>query len=294
MKTIVSINQAWEDALSQHFDKSVSLERVAVVGGASINEARTLHTTEGRFFVKINDAKSFPEMLKLEAKGLEFLAEHSDFAIPKPLACGESEGKQWIMMEHIEGVSRKEDFWTLFATRLADMHRKSVDYFGLGMDNYLGSLRQTNTPRDNWPEFFAAQRIEPQLKMAKDRGRLSAEMERRFETLLSHIEDFFPDEPPAAIHGDLWSGNFMTNLAGEATVVDPAVYFGHREMDIGMSRMFGGFDDQFYKAYHEAYPLEPGWEERIEVANLYPLLAHVNLFGGSYVAQVTAILRKYA
>lgn len=294
MKIEISINQAWEDALSQHFDKKISLDRVSVVGGGSINEARTLHTSEGKFFVKINDAHSFPDMLKLEAKGLRFLAEHSDFAIPKPLACGESEGKQWIVMEHIEGVSRKEDFWRLFATRMADMHRNSADHFGLETDNYLGSLRQCNTRTDSWPDFFAAQRIEPQLKEAKDRGKLSDEMKRRFETLLSHVEDFFPDEPPAAIHGDLWSGNFMTNTSGEATIVDPAVYFGHREMDLGMSRMFGGFEDAFYDAYHEAYPLEPGWEARIEVANLYPLLAHVNLFGGSYVAQVTAILRKYA
>ncbi len=266
---------------------------MSIVGGGSINDARRLETSEGSYFAKINSAEDYPGMFEAESSGLKFLKEHCTFRIPIPIATGVTEDIQWILMENINSINRKPDFWEEFGRKLADMHKNSADYFGLDENNYLGSLIQRNDRRDKWEDFFSEMRIRPQLEMAKENGLASSEFLRLFEKMLSRVERYFPKEPPAALHGDLWTGNFMTDSHGEAVIFDPAVYYGHREMDLGMSKLFGGFDKRFYDAYHEVYPLESGWEERIHVANLYPLLAHVNLFGGSYTGQVIQILRKH-
>ena len=116
----------------------------------------------------------------------------------------------------------------------------------------------------------------------------------RFERLFHQLDTLFPTEPPALLHGDLWSGNFLCDEKSRPVLIDPAVYYGHREMDLAMTKLFGGFDAELYKAYHAEWPLEQGWEERLELYNLYPLLVHVNLFGGAYVQQVETILKRYA
>ncbi len=283
----------WQAALSKYTLQDVAIERVSIVGGGSINEARVIHTNLGSYFAKINDAEKFPGMFEAECQGLQFLSEHSEFAIPTPIHAGRTGSSQWLIMEHLSGAQRKPEYWAQFGQRLAGMHKRSNTFFGLERSNYLGSLVQYNEPCDTWPEFYRTQRLLPQMQLAREQGKLSTQMERGFERLFAKLDDFFPPEPPAALHGDLWSGNFMTNKQGEASIFDPAVYYGHREMDLAMTHLFGGFDEQLYAAYHEEYPLEPGWEERVHVANLYPLMAHVNLFAGSYVTEVNAVLRKH-
>lgn len=285
---------AWLKALNKALNSNSTLLNVGVVGGGSINDARRINTSEGSFFVKLNDAEPFPGMFEAEAKGLAFLAEHSSFEIPKPIATGETLDKQWIIMEIITSGAKKPDYWENFGRRMAEMHKRTNDTFGLSYDNYIGSLPQYNKPTAEWPEFFVEQRLKPQLEMAKSKSLASSEIVRLFEKVFSRAERYFPKEPPAALHGDLWTGNFMTTASGDATIFDPSVAFGHREMDIGMSKLFGSFDNKFYAAYNEVYPMEKGWEQRVNIANLYPLMAHVNIFGGSYTSQVMNILRKYA
>jgi len=287
------LHSAWITAINAKLDSQLKLERVNLIGGGSINDARRLETSEGIFFVKLNEAEPFPGMLKAEAQGLEFLGEHSTFDIPKPIATGETEGTQWIIMEHIAQGNKTDDYWETFGHKLADMHRKTSAQFGLDYNNYLGSLPQINTVSDSWSDFFVHQRLEPQIKMAREKGIASSEMVRYFDKLFTRADRYFPKEAPSAIHGDLWTGNFMTTEKGEATIFDPSVHYGHREMDIGMSKLFGGFDKRFYEAYNSVYPMQSGWETRIHVANLYPLMAHVNIFGGSYTSQVMSILRRY-
>ncbi len=287
------LSDDWQKAIEKFRDKKITINRVSIVGGGSINDARRLETSEGTYFAKINSAEEFPGMFDAEATGLNFLREHCKFRIPLPVATGITEEIQWILMENINSTNRKADFWEEFGRKLAEMHRQSTDYFGFESNNYLGSLVQKNDKRDTWESFFAEMRIEPQLEMAKINGHCTSEFVRLFEKMLGRIDRYFPKEPSAALHGDLWTGNFMTDSKGEAVIFDPAVYYGHREMDLGMSKLFGGFDKRFYEAYNEVYPLEPGWEDRLHIANLYPLLAHVNLFGGSYTSQVTQILRKH-
>jgi len=129
--------------------------------------------------------------------------------------------------------------------------------------------------------------------MAVGSGRLNTSLSKSFARFCNQVESIFPKEEPSLLHGDLWSGNFMVNNEGNACIYDPAVYYGHREMDIGMSKLFGGFDKAFYLAYNQEYPMEKGWERRVEYCNLYPLLVHVNLFGGGYASSVSAILSRF-
>lgn len=150
-----------------------------------------------------------------------------------------------------------------------------------------------NIPTENWPDFINHYRLQPLAQMAFDQHLLSPADLTAIDRLVQQLPRIFPEEPPALIHGDLWSGNFMTDSKGEAVMYDPAVYYGHREMDLGMTRLFGGFDAEFYDAYNETYPLVSGWEQRLEIANLYPLLVHVNLFGMGYVGSVRQVLKDF-
>jgi len=263
------------------------------VGGGSIN--RTYHASAGEksVFVKLNNADAYPGMFEAEARGLELLRGNSQFEIPRVLKTGAENNTAYLVMEWITAGSPAPDFWENFAQNLADMHRHSVDQFGLDYPNYIGSLPQHNEVRKRWPEFYIEMRLEPQLRMARDSGHADSTLIRRFEKLFARMESLYPAEPPALLHGDLWCGNFMCTWAGQATIFDPAIYFGHREMDLAMSKLFGGFDRSFYEFYHENNPLENGWQERIPLGQLYPLLVHVNLFGSGYLSQVKSCLQGF-
>jgi fructosamine-3-kinase len=272
---------------------NVDVEQASGVGGGSINDAWRIDTNEGRFFLKTNNADRYPSMFEAEADGLDRLRSTSTLPVPAVLAYGEDHDTTWLLLEWIEPASPSRDHWRNFGQRLARLHRHTNDHFGLERDNYIGSLIQRNDPDRDWSSFFIHQRLEPMLKKARDKRKVEGGTALRFERLFSRLDALFPKEPPALLHGDLWKGNFLTGSDGEAWVVDPAVYYGHREMDIAMSRLFGGFEAEFYLAYDQEYPLEKGWQERIDLCNLYPLLVHVDLFGGSYVTQVDTILKRY-
>lgn len=263
------------------------------VGGGSINDAWRIDTDQGPFFLKTNSADRFPSMFEAEADGSERLRSAGTIGVPRVIAFGEEQDTSFLLLEWIEAATRRADFWPGFGEKLAKLHRTTADRFGLDRHNYIGSLVQRNDQDPEWVSFFIHQRLEPMLKMARDGRKVEAGMAFRFERLFAQLDRLFPREPPALLHGDLWSGNFITGPDGEAWIIDPAVYFGHREMDLAMTRLFGGFDHGFYAGYQQEFPLEKGWEERVDLCNLYPLLVHVNLFGGGYVAQVEAILRRF-
>ena len=164
--------------------------------------------------------------------------------------------------------------------------------FGLDHDNYIGSLAQSNKKHADWISFFMEERIRPQLKLAMDKKLIDEGTVKQFDKLFDHFDRLIPKEKPALLHGDLWNGNFLVSDSSRAALIDPAVYFGHREMDLAMTTLFGGFDSEFYRAYDEVFPLEKGFEKRVDIHNLYPLLVHVNLFGGGYVRQVKAVLNN--
>ena len=212
----------------------------------------------------------------------------------KPLGFGEIDGKKFLLIEYIESRSRREDFWELFGAALAEMHkRNSADEFGLDHDNYIGRLPQSNKMCPDWIDFFINERLEPQLSLALDFKRIDKSYAIKFRNLYNKLPSLLPAESPSLLHGDLWSGNYMVGNLGEPVIIDPAVYYGHREIEISFTRMFGGFGDEFYKTYHETYPLLPDFDERIDIYNLYPYLVHVNLFGTSYLGGVDRVIKKY-
>ncbi len=176
---------------------------------------------------------------------------------------------------------------------MADLHRQSNPSFGLDHSNFIGSLPQHNEQHLDGTTFFIQQRLEPQLNMALDSKQLTKKDAENFHLLYQRLPELIPEEPPALIHGDLWGGNFICSEKGQGVLIDPAVSYANREMDLAMSRLFGGFAPRFYSAYFESFPTEPNLETRLGLYQIYYLLVHVNIFGGGYVNQVRSVLSQY-
>ncbi len=271
-----------------------TVKSVNSVGGGSINQTYQINSTKQQYFVKINSATRYPGMFAAEEKGLQLLSKNCELAIPNVISHAKWQDDAFLVLEFIPSENRKKDFWEHFGEHLAHLHQQSSAQFGLDHNNYIGSLPQSNTFHQTWAEFFVVERLEPLMKQARDENLCDYNLSRKFDSLFHKMDTLFPQDPPALLHGDLWSGNFMTGPEGFASIYDPAVYYGHREMDLGMSRLFGGFDAAFYRSYHHTYPLEKGWEERLELANLYPLLVHLLLFGTGYLSGIQRTLSNYA
>jgi len=279
--------------LAEKLGPGLKIEEISELSGGSINEAARIKTNKGIFFAKCNESKKFPGMMAAEVKGLELLRNANAISIPEVIAQKTISNTQYLILEYINGPSTKKDLWEDFGRSLARLHKHSAEKFGLDHPNYIGSLPQNNRQHDKWPEFFILERLEPQIKMAVDGKQISRNVISQFGKLFSSLNTIFSQEKPSLLHGDLWSGNFLTGSNGQPCIIDPAVYYGHREMDIAMTKLFGGFSPGFYEGYLSEFPLEKGWEKRAEVCNLYPLMVHVNLFGGSYVDQVESTLKRY-
>lgn len=256
--------------------------------GGDINQASKIETNSGDFFFLKWNQTAPSNMFETEANGLELLRSAlTNLIIPEIFLIGDN----FLLLEFIEESNRGSSFD--FGVQLAKLHRTSNELFGLGHSNFIGRLPQQNKYHADWLEFFMRERLEPQVKMAIDSGNLSVSFSSIFDRVMNYTYVVFPDEPPALLHGDLWGGNYMFNSEGKACIFDPAVYFGHREMDIAMSRLFSGFDASFYNGYNEEYPLAKGAEERFKLCNLYPILVHANLFGGHYISQAEALLKRF-
>lgn len=257
-----------------------------VVGG-DINQAFAIRLVDGRrAFVKTH-ASPPPTMYAREADGLEWLAEAGALRVPEVLAVSET----FLALELIEPGPPAADHDATLGRGLAALHRRGAPGFGWRANNFIGSLAQDNGAETDWTSFYARRRLEPQLRLAVQSGHASAWMQRAFDELLPRLGELVgPAEPPSRLHGDLWGGNCHTAPTGEPVLIDPAVYGGHREMDLAMMRLFGGFAPAVFDAYQEAWPLADGWRERLPLCQLYPLMVHVNLFGGSYVAPVERAL----
>jgi len=275
----------------QKFAAAVSC--TSPVGGGCINRAFCLEAGETKYFLKWNDAGKYPGMFEAEAKGLKLLRDAGVIKIPRVFRTETAGTYSFILMEWIEQGSRKSSFWNDFGKSLAHLHSHTQEQFGLDHDNYIGSLSQSNRQCGSWIEFFMHERIEPQWKLAVNTGKLADLPIGQLANLERILPEIIPDEKPALLHGDLWNGNFLVDTEGAACLIDPAVYYGHREMDLAMTKLFGGFDPEFYRSYQAEFPLEKGFESRLDIHNLYPLLVHVNLFGGGYVQQVKNILSRF-
>jgi fructosamine-3-kinase len=232
-------------------------------------------------------------MFKTEYNSLQTLKSQCPLLVPEPIALGRIDNWSYLLMEFIQTSAKELEYWQKLGEGLAVMHRATNKKFGWDRNNYIGRLPQSNQWHQRWLEFYISERLLPQMNLAGQSGELPSSLQIKLEQLCSKLDHFFVPEPSAFLHGDLWSGNLMIGPAGEPCLVDPAVYFGHREIEIAFTTLFGGFDDKFYQAYHQSYPLEPGFRERVDLYNLYPLLVHLNLFGSGYLGEITRIVNRY-
>ncbi len=270
--------------------------RAAVpVPGGDINSAfRVTLADQRQLFVK-SHAGPPPGFYSAEAEGLRWLAEANVLTVPKVLSVADDE-PAYLALRFIDSAARCADFDVRLGRGLAALHQslgRSESAFGLDRANYIGVLPQDNTPMPDWPSFYAQRRLLPQLQLAVQSGLVDHRMRREFDRLLSSIEQLAgPTEPPARLHGDLWRGNLMVDQAGLPCLIDPAVYAGHREMDLAMMQLFGGFSAAVFDAYDQVWPRTAGHQRRVALYQLYPLLVHVNLFGAGYLAAVERALTQ--
>lgn len=272
----------------------VPLLEARPLSGGDINQVYRLRMSDSTDFVlKLNAKERYPEMFEKEGKGLGLLSS-AGCNTPRVQMCFEEGKNQYLILELIEEGRPTSTSWESFGQQLGTLHLQSNDFYGLDHDNYIGSLEQVNKQEKSWAEFFISNRLLPLIKKASERNLLGSSHWKSFESLFVRLPGLIPEEKPALLHGDLWSGNLMFDHQGTPVFIDPAVYFGHREIDIAMTRMFGGFNERFLSTYNEVRPLETSWESRIELHNLYPTLVHLVLFGRSYLGGVERVLRRFA
>jgi protein-ribulosamine 3-kinase len=286
-----------EAALEARTGRASPIDRVSPVGGGCISPTARFTTAAGESFFLKRGGPGLPAgMLEAEARGLEALAAAEAVRVPEVIGTGGSGPDGWLLLEWLPPGGVQATTWERLGRDLARLHRRRARRFGADRDNFIGSLAQSNAPVDSWPDFWRDHRLEPQLRLARDRGLLGAGEARRFDAVFANLDtalEAAADDGASLLHGDLWSGNVHILEDGTPAVVDPSVYHGHREVDLAMAQLFGGFDAAFRSAYLEAWPLEPGYEPtRRAIYQLYYLLVHVNLFGPSYLAGTRAALAE--
>ncbi|QCX01904.1 fructosamine kinase family protein [Aggregatimonas sangjinii] len=272
----------------------IKISNIQSISGGDISEAFLLETDTERFFCKVNHQNDAYTMFVAEKLGLDAISQTKTIAVPKILLCEALEKGGFLVMEYIEPKQTSSIDMERLGHHLAALHRHSkTNMFGWNKANFIGSLPQSNNTDSDWARFYVQERLVPQLKRAKDSKLLSAEEIPIPKTLLQACQGLFPEVVPSLLHGDLWSGNYLISADGTPYLIDPAVYWGHHEVDIAMTRLFGGFGTSFYDAYSESFPKIGGEIARTEIYQLYYLLVHLNLFGSSYQAAVRAILKRY-
>ena len=296
MNTIPNYNSL-AGALVDLFGNSVAITETDRLSGGDINKAYGLTLNTGdKIFMKAN-AKSNAAFFTAEAAGLSAIASTKAISTPKIICTGTDDGEDvgysFLLLEFIKSSGKISTYWETFAQELAAMHKADVGKeFGFSQDNFIGARPQQNTPAISWISFFRDQRLAPQFKAAD--SYFTAADREKITKLLDNMDRFLIEpEQPSLLHGDLWSGNVMCGSDGKAMLIDPACYVGHREADLAMTELFGGFPQSFYDTYKEAFPLQPGYEERRDLYNLYQLLNHLNLFGPTYLEPVLSIVGEY-
>lgn len=275
------------DWLTEHGHSRVVGQRR--VGGGCINNGEQLETEGGAsFFLKSNKAAPV-DMFAREAEGLAALRIANGPRYPEPLLWAE----EFILLEDLRPAPRAKDYWERLGRQLAAQHASTNSQFGFAHDNYLGTTPQTNKWTPDGNQFFGEQRLGFQARLGRDNGGLSRAEAAQIERLADRLPDLIPPQPKSLIHGDLWGGNAISDERGQPALIDPAAHYGWAEAELGMTALFGGFDQRFYRAYEEVRPLDKGWRDRLPIYNLYHLLNHLNLFGPGYHGQVTYVLSQF-
>lgn len=283
-KAIISV-------IEDHLSETITGSRF--VSGGSINIAYELQTADGKYFLKVNHKALYPGMFAAEAKGLAMLTQTKAVKVPVIVLQGDAGNESFLLLEWVDAKRGSVQATQVLGAQLAQVHLNTANEFGLDQDNYIGSLAQSNRKHNKWSDFFIQERLQPMVSLAVDKRLLEYEDVGNFEKLYTKLPELFDEEAPALLHGDLWAGNYLTTPADEPYLIDPAVYYGHREVDVAMTTLFGGFSREFYIEYDNVFPFAEGWQERVDLWNLYPLLVHVNLFGLGYLGRLRKEMKSY-
>jgi fructosamine-3-kinase len=275
-----------------HINETI-VSKCSVSGGCIANAQKIITESGKEYFLK--SGVSVDDVFLKEANGLNELANSKAIHIPKVVLVDD----KFLLLEFISSSRMIPTFWEDFGVKFALMHKFTSDKFGFFEDNYIGNTVQVNIPNEkeanSWEDFYFNKRLLFQVKLAEKSNLLSAEFIKLFSQLEKKYHQIMQsdNESPSLLHGDLWSGNFIVDAKGEACLIDPAVYYGNREADLAMTKLFGGFDYEFYQAYNREYPLQDGWQYREAIYKLYHVINHINLFGSSYHTQAIQLMREY-
>ena len=265
----------------------INLQRVS---GGDISDAFNFSLDGSSYFLKVNTAGN-NGFFEAESIGLKEISKV--VKTPQVLGQGVEGEHSFLLLNWIDSGIKTDNFWTHFGEQLAGLHALKAEHFGFWSHNYIGSLPQLNVQTDDWPNFFAEYRIDCLVEVAFNQRLLKQHHLHGFKSLEGEYESLFPNCEPCLLHGDLWSGNFLCDQHGESVLIDPAVYYGHPEMELAFTSMFGGFSQEFYESYFSINPQIPGFKDRIAIYNLYPTLVHLILFGPSYLSGIESVLRRF-
>ncbi len=268
------------------------IQNIVAAGGGSISQSFCVFGEKSSWFIKLNRSSMLP-MFDAEAKGLTALGKCTALRIPKVFGCAKEEEMAYLLTEHIQMSPLRGKTAVFQAGRsLAALHQIKGMSFGWHENNFIGSSPQINAFQDSWPRFFAHYRLLPQLEMAKVRGASESMVDKGLR-LLELLPAFFQEYEPdiSLTHGDLWGGNAALDETGRFVLFDPAIHYADRETDLAMSELFGGFPEDFYAGYETFWPLDTGYAMRRPLYQLYHVLNHFNLFGGSYQSQAERLIR---
>lgn len=265
------------------------------VGGGCINDAQTITTADKRQFFLKQNFHSAKDMFFKEANGLKELKKAAAIRVPEVVLVDTN----FILLEQINTGKKSHTFDEDFGRSFARLHQYTSEYFGFYEDNYIGSTPQKNIPdsdeKNNWIKFYFNKRIFFQYKLLEKNGYADSSIRKRILLLENKFDEIIKgsENIPSLLHGDLWSGNYLVDENGNACLIDPAVYYGNREADLAMTKLFGGFSSVFYQAYNELFPLPEGYEYRENIYKLYHIMNHLNLFGGGYYHQTISLIDYY-
>ncbi|NWF51114.1 MAG: fructosamine kinase family protein [Ignavibacteriaceae bacterium] len=287
MKSLESIKKKIEEHLG-----SPVIETIPMGGGCINNASKIVLASKDVLFLKYN-FRLPKDIFTKEANGLNELLKADAIRVPKVILSDEN----FLLIEFINSSSKEKKFFEYFGKKFAALHKFTGASFGFYENNYIGSNLQLNTGADcsDWTQFYFENRLLFQFRLAEKNGYATDELKNKMFALEKKIHNILSgiNPQPSLLHGDLWSGNFISDKAGKACLIDPAVYYGHREADLAMTKLFGGFDKAFYESYNEAYPLEDGYAYRENIYKLYHVLNHLNLFGRGYYSQAISLMNFY-
>jgi len=282
-----------EEALMRATGSIPDIKNLQFISGGLVNQTVFTDTSEGKYFIKFNEVRPI-EMFETEAKGLQLLREALPLTkIPEVIYAGKIADRNFLVLSYHQEQQTTEKFWQNLGRSIASLHQTNAEKAGLSFDNFNGPLTQKNTEQDNWVEFFFEKRLRAQFGLAYYNNIIDKNYLGKLDQLEPALEHLYEAEPFSLLHGDFWRGNIFATNNQQPCIFDSAVYFGHREVDITTAKLFGGFNPLFFETYQEAFPLQFGAKERMEIYSLYPLMIYVNLYGTSYLNRVDKILDKY-